>query len=591
MNHGIAARLLLAAFFVWPTLQHAATPDCGAYTATTVTASGDDGSGNTASRTQDGSLDTRWSGPGKGAWLQLDLGRLQKVSAASIAWYQGDARQYHFELSTSKDGEHFVKGFAGDSAQDAAMQTYSLASTRSARYLRLTVNGNTVNDWASVTEAKACAPQSAPPPPDSGPALPRQPYLQSVSASSAVVAFRTSGSCIPLVRYGEGKDTSRVANASRSDRYHAVTLPGLKAGTTHSYIVEACGSKTGVRQFRTAERAGRAVQFTAIGDFGTGGSDQARVLALLGRPTRHGELMLTLGDNAYSSGTDAEFQSHMFTPMAALLRETPLFTAPGNHEYESSGAQPYLDNFYVTANNPEHTEFYYSFDWGPVHFVSLDSSCAIGYPGPCDPNRQIAWFEDDIAATTQPWKVVFFHHPPWSSGEHGPDLEMRHDYGPLFEAYGVDLVLTGHDHNYERSLPMKGDAVAPAGARGVVYVVVGSGGASLRPFPGSQPAWSAYRALVHGYLSVRVDESQLLGQLIDTNGIARDSFVIKPAAQRRSTRLPMVAPRPGPAGAVWPGPHEVPGRTPDFRRAPTMAPPLAPADTLEAVADKPVPGR
>jgi acid phosphatase type 7 len=587
MNHGIATRLLLVAFFVWPTLQHAATPDCSAYTATSVAASGDDGSGNTAERTQDGSLDTRWSGPGKGAWLQLDLGRLQKVSAASIAWYQGDARQYHFELSTSKDGEHFVQGFSGDSAQNAAMQTYSLASTRSARYLRLTVNGNNVNDWASVTEAKVCAPAPQPPASDSGPALPRQPYLQSVGASSAVVAFRTSASCTPLVRYGEGKDTSRVAHASRSDRYHAVTLAGLKAGATHSYIVEACGSTTGVRQFRTAERAGRAVQFTAMGDFGTGGSDQARVLALLGRPTRHGELMLTLGDNAYSSGTDAEFQSHMFTPMAALLRQTPLFTAPGNHEYESSGAQPYLDNFYVTANNPEHTEFYYSFDWGPVHFVSLDSSCAIGYPGPCDPNRQMAWFEDDIAATAQPWKVVFFHHPPWSSGEHGSDLEMRRDYGPLFEEYGVDLVLTGHDHNYERSLPMKGDVVAPAGTRGVVYVVVGSGGASLRPFPGSPPSWSAYRDLVYGYLSVRADDSQLLGQLIDTNGIARDSFVIQPAAPGQSSGLPIAARHQVPASAEWPSPHEEPGRHPGS----LTAPPVAAADTPEAVADKPAPGR
>lgn len=535
MNHAFACRLLLAAFFVWPTLQHAAELDCAAYTPAEATASSDDGSGNVAAQTQDGRFDTRWSGPGKGAWLQLDLGRLQKVAAASVAWYLGDARQYHFELSTSKDGIHFAKGYAGDSAQNTALQTYALSAARSARYLRLTVNGNNVNDWASVTEARVCAPAANAPAPDSGPPLPRQPYLQSVGTASAIVAFRTNASCTPLIRYGEGHDTSRVANASRSDRFHAIALGSLKPGATYSYIVEACGSVTGARQFRSAELTNKATHFTAMGDFGTGGSDQARVLALLGRATRHGELLLTLGDNAYSSGTDAEFQSNMFTPMAALLRETPLFTAPGNHEYESPGAQPYLDNFYLPANNPERTEFYYSFDWGPVHFVSLDSSCAIGLIGPCDRNHQLAWLEDDLSASTQPWKVVFFHHPPWSSGEHGSQLTMRRDYGPLFEAQGVDLVLTGHDHNYERSLPMKGDVVAPPGTPGVVYVVVGSGGAGQRAFPGAQPGWSAYRDNLFGYLSVRADTTSLRAQFIDTDGIARDNFVIDQPAKKTSS--------------------------------------------------------
>jgi 3',5'-cyclic AMP phosphodiesterase CpdA len=73
--------------------------------------------------------------------------------------------------------------------------------------------------------------------------------------------------------------------------------------------------------------------------------------------------------------------------------------------------------------------------------------------------------------------VAFFHHPPWSSGEHGSQLAVRREFGPLFERYGVDLVLTGHDHNYERSKPMRGSEVASAPTQGVSYLVVGSGGA------------------------------------------------------------------------------------------------------------------
>ncbi len=158
-----------------------------------------------------------------------------------------------------------------------------------------------------------------------------------------------------------------------------------------------------------------------------------------------GELLLALGDNAYESGTEQEFQDRMFTPMAALLRQVPLFPSLGNHEYVTNQGQPYLDNFYLPANNPAGTERYYSFDWGPVHFVALDSNCAIGLASPdrCTLAAQKSWVAQDLAATRQPWKVVFFHHPPWSSGEHGSQLTMRREFGPLFEQYGVDLVLTG----------------------------------------------------------------------------------------------------------------------------------------------------
>ena len=173
----------------------------------------------------------------------------------------------------------------------------------------------------------------------------------------------------------------------------------------------------------------------------------------------------------------------------------PLFASPGNHEYVTNQAQPYLDNIYLPANNPADTERYYSFDWGPVHFVALDSNCAMGLAsrGSLHAAAQKSWAAADLAATKQPWKVVFFHHPPWSSGEHGSQLTMRRDFGPLFEQYGVDIVLTGHDHDYERSKAMVGDGVAPSGTRGVVYWVVGSGGASLRSFPIAQPSWTAYR--------------------------------------------------------------------------------------------------
>jgi hypothetical protein len=497
-----------------------------------VRASGDDGAGSVASKTQDDDLSTRWSGYGKGAWLQLDLGEVEPLTGVAVAWHLGTTQLNTFTISLSQDGLSFTQAYSGVSAASTAPQTYLFSAPRSARYVRINVYGNTLNDWASITEARACgeAWPAQRPEGDVGPVLPRQPYLQSVSQTSAIVAFRTDVSCTPFVRYGQGTDLSKTATASAAGWRHAVKLTGLTPGRTHSYVVEACGSVTGVRQFRAAQPPTTlSLRFTAVGDFGTGGLREQQVVDRLAQPGNAGELLLTLGDNAYSSGTEQEFQDRMFTPMAALLRKVPLFPSLGNHEYVTNQGQPYLDNFYLPANNPAGSERYYSFDWGPVHFVALDSNCAVGLASSdrCTLAAQKSWVAQDLAASQRPWKVAFFHHPPWSSGDHGSQLTMRREFGPLFEQYGVDLVLTGHDHNYERSKPMKGDAVAPSGTRGIPYVVVGSGGANLRPFQDSQPGWTAYRNNTDaGYLEVAVSGGTLSARFLTPNGEVKDSFTL-----------------------------------------------------------------
>ncbi|WP_225410207.1 metallophosphoesterase [Stigmatella hybrida] len=555
--------------------------NCTVLTTAQASASGDDGAGSVAANSQDDDLATRWSGPGKGAWLTMDLGGSQALTGVAVTWHQGTTRQNHFTLSTSDDGVSFTQAYAGTSALTSAVQTYAFGAQRSGRYVRITVNGNTVNDWASITEARACGVQPVSSV-DSGPALPRLPYLQSVGPTSALVAFRSGVSCTPYVRFGLGSDLSRTATATAAGWRHAVKLENLSPGQTYSYVVEACGSTTGVRQFRTASGAGTSrVHFTTMGDFGTGGSLQAKVLERMAQGSNAGELILALGDNAYSSGTEQEFQDRMFKPMAALLRRVPLFATPGNHEYVTDQGQPYLDNLYMPANNPAGSERYYSFDWGPVHFVSLDSNCAIGLASSdrCTLAAQKNWVKLDLAATSRPWKVVFFHHPPWSSGEHGSQLAMRREFAPIFEQYGVDLVLTGHDHNYERSKAMKGDAVAASGVKGVPYVVVGSGGATLRTFPGSQPSWTAYRNNTDaGYLSVVVEGGTLSAQFINPTGTVRDSFSLTKTVPATSAFLV------SPASSVEtpPGPVDDPNHPPASLRFPQELPP---ADRPEDVAD------
>ncbi|MBN8226435.1 discoidin domain-containing protein [Corallococcus macrosporus] len=559
-----------------------AASNCNQLVTKAVTASGDDG--NVPANTQDDDLSTRWSAQGTtGVWLQLDLGSAQTLTGTTIAWHRGNERQNHFVVSTSTDGGSFTQAYAGDSALNAAAQTVTFSS-RSARYVRITVNGNTVNDWNSIAEARACSASAPPSTTDSGAALPRLPYLQSVKQTSAIVAFRTASSCNPTVRYGEGTNLTSSVSASVTGTRHAVKLSGLSAGRTYGYVVEACGSRTGLRSFQTSTMStATQAHFTAMGDFGTGGSMQAKVMAVMNTPAWRSELLLALGDNAYPDGTDAEFQEHLFTPMAGLLREVPMFATPGNHEYVTNQAQPYLDNMYLPANNPAGTERYYSFDWGPVHFLSLDSNCAVGLASAdrCTLAAQKAWAEADLAANTRPWTVAFFHHPSWSSGEHGSQLTMRRQFGPLFEKYGVDLVLTGHDHNYERSKPMFGDALASSTQRGIPYLVVGSGGATLRPFPSSQPAWTALRDnQSYGFLDVMVDGGTLTARLITSSNTVRDTLVLRKTLLKAATRVQASA-----LEAEAEEAQDTPPGPTDDRAEPRQRGPVPPADTLESVAD------
>lgn len=359
----------------------------------------------------------------------------------------------------------------------------------------------------------------------------RAPYLQSVGPDTATVAFRLNSPCEASVRYGpHGQPTQQVS--APSALAHAVALTGLSPGTVYTYQVEACGQSTPPRRFSTAPTPGSGrVRFTAVGDFGMGNEVQRTVAkAMLAREP---QLFLGLGDVAYGRGTERELQENLFLPMAGLLAQVPLFAALGNHEYLTQQGQPYLDNLHL-PHSPSGGERYYSFAWGPVHFFALDSSCVIGMASPerCSPAAQAQWLEQELSNSRAPWKVAFFHHPPWSSGVHGSEDEVRRLFAPLFERHGVDLVLTGHDHHYERTVPMLGEGPAPEGTRGVTYLVVGTGGASLRPLPGERPAWSTLRNdSTHGFLEVEADAGTLTARMLTPEGQVLDSFTLRrPAA-------------------------------------------------------------
>jgi len=305
--------------------------------------------------------------------------------------------------------------------------------------------------------------------------LTRAPYLQQGASDSAVIRWRTNVATVGVVQYGSapGSLTSSAVNTTPATD-HEITLTGLTPDTVYFYSV---GTKTqsfagddADHFFRTSPAVGTTgpTRIWVVGDSGTGNSNAAAVRdAYLsysaGNPA---DLWLMLGDNAYNSGTDSEYQTAVFNMYPTILQNTMLWSTLGNHDgYSADSATetgPYYEIFTFPRNGEaggiaSGTEAYYSFDYANIHFVCLESyetNRAVGGP-------MLTWLAADLASTLQPWIIAYWHHPPYTKGSHDSDaeirlIEMRQNALPMLEAAGVDLVLSGHSHSYERSFLLDG---------------------------------------------------------------------------------------------------------------------------------------
>ncbi len=205
-----------------------------------------------------------------------------------------------------------------------------------------------------------------------------------------------------------------------------------------------------------------------LGDSGTANPDAEAVREAFINFTgsREADLILMLGDNAYPSGTDEEYQLAVFDMYPAILRKIALWPTFGNHEGLTSHSEdqqgPYYDIFTLPTNaeaggTASNTEAYYSFDFANIHFISLNSHNIDKSPT----GKMLSWLSRDLAITNQIWRIAFWHHPPYSKGTHNSDtelamIEMTENVLSILETYGVDLVLSWHSHVYERSYHLNG---------------------------------------------------------------------------------------------------------------------------------------
>jgi hypothetical protein len=288
--------------------------------------------------------------------------------------------------------------------------------------------------------------------------------------------------------------------ASGGARLHEAILGDLEPDTLYCYTVQHRDQLVTARAgFRTAPAPGTGapVSFAAFGDSGHASADQMSVLDQLATvPFR---LMVHTGDIAYETGSLGDFESKYFAIYAPLLRSFALHPALGNHD----SASVFRGVYDLPLEKPGN---FYSFDHGDIHFVALDTNQINA--------AQAAWLEADLAASDREWIVVFGHHPPYSSGDHGSTLAFRTAFGPILERHQVDLVLSGHDHDYERVVPQGG----------VHYLVTGGGGRGTRPVGHS--AFTAFAEQVLHFVYIEVDGDRLLAHAIDATGVEFDQLAL-----------------------------------------------------------------
>jgi 3',5'-cyclic AMP phosphodiesterase CpdA len=319
-----------------------------------------------------------------------------------------------------------------------------------------------------------------------------------------------------VVEYGETPELGRKEADARVGKRHAVALTGLDPGSTYHYRVEGVGGSSATGRFHTAPVDEDArFSFAVVGDSGSGGKGQLAVAELLGR--LRSDLILHTGDVVYPTGQERHYDRRFFAPYRDLIKTVPLFPVLGNHDVRKGNGAAFLENFHPPLGSPGGTKRYYSFDWGNTHFVALDSELYHGDRG-SSPEEQKHFLDHDLGATRKRWKVAFLHRSPYGSSRHGGDGRVREDLEPLFALHEVDLVFSGHDHVYERTVPI----------RGVTYVVSGGGGRKL--YPAGKSARTASSVSAHHAVLVHVDGCHLLLEAVEAGGKVVDRLDLHPRA-------------------------------------------------------------
>lgn len=369
------------------------------------------------------------------------------------------------------------------------------------------------------------------------PSLEGTPRVLQLHATSAVLGWRVDrAQACELALTAPGRAVSVASSsapaASGAGFEHRVALQELAPGVEHGYALRCGGPPLFEGAFRTAPAAGSAFTFAVIGDTGKASPEQARVAERMAAVAP--DFVLHTGDVLYVDDDDAAFLG----PYRALLPRVPFWVAFGNHDIER--AELWAGLFDRPQNGPRNraSEKSFFFDFGDARVAVADSNGGSETFG----RRLPSWLREVFTARPEArWRFVVLHHPPYTWGHHPPHALGQQHLVPLFEELGVDVVFSGHDHNYQRTAPLRGGRPAREGERGVVYVVSGAGGARLYDVAPRETWPDALRAANgerHSFTHVVASSERLEVEQIDLDGTAIDRFTVE-ARHAEVPRAPM----------------------------------------------------
>jgi 3',5'-cyclic AMP phosphodiesterase CpdA len=289
----------------------------------------------------------------------------------------------------------------------------------------------------------------------------------------------------------------------------AVALAATAVGLAYRdqivrYVTHLKGSPTETVAWEPLPAGGStALHLAVAGDVGDSGGRLAATAATVAEIDAVSPFdgLVVLGDNVYPSGDPARLGQTVFEPFAPVLDHARLFAILGNHDVEGGNAAGQVARLGMPGR-------WWAQELGSVLLIGLDSTL-VGDSG------QQEWLVSTLAGSTARWRIVIVHHPPYSAGYQGSNLEVRERWTPLFERYGVQLVLSGHDHDYQRSEPIGG----------VTYVVTGGASGTRRT---GEDAFTAVSFSWHHFVELAVFDDRMVIRAINQDRRVADEAVIRP---------------------------------------------------------------
>jgi len=355
----------------------------------------------------------------------------------------------------------------------------------------------------------------------------RGPFLQNIHTHDITICWETDkpASAKVLIFDRNGKKLRSFKTPQPATR-HDMIIAGLKAGTKYNYEIKSPASSSAPvnGSFKTPPKLGNGFEFAAWGD-SRSNRDICEEMAKQILKT-HPPIVIHTGDLVYTGTNLSEWNWMFFEPCRDLLRSSVIYPAIGNHELGKKpdgldGRSVFIQTFVLPGK-----ENYYSFDYGDAHFLMLDSN-----PEFRNNLEQYQFANKDLQKTNALWRFVVWHHPIFTSGGHGNQIDMRTRYCPLLAKHNVDVIITGHNHNYQRSKPIKHTGEQKQ-KHPYIHLVTGGGGARLYPVR-PEGLWYAAGAQTNHFIHFRIDGKILSAKVIDIDGKIIDTFNIdksKPAA-------------------------------------------------------------